>query len=92
MRMRKFFAPMYGHQETVVIESLDQEPRFPTSTRIMRQAGAQSVWRQQILAALEQAKWIIAGPHGAAAHLGMKRSALQSRMQKLGIRISRTAA
>jgi formate hydrogenlyase transcriptional activator len=47
--------------------------------------------RSQILAALEQSKWIVAGPQGAAALLGMKRSTLQSRMQKLGIRVSRTA-
>ena len=46
--------------------------------------------RQQILAALEQSNWTVAGPNGAAARLGMKRSTLQSRMQKLGIRISRT--
>jgi formate hydrogenlyase transcriptional activator len=48
--------------------------------------------RQQVLAALEQANWIIAGPKGAAALLGMKRSTLQSRMYKLGIRVSRTGA
>jgi len=48
--------------------------------------------RQQILAALEQSNWIVAGQHGAAARLGMKRSTLQSRMQKLGIRIARTGA
>ncbi len=48
--------------------------------------------RQQILAALEQADWTIAGPNGAAALLDMKRSTLQSRMKKLGIRISRTGA
>jgi formate hydrogenlyase transcriptional activator len=46
--------------------------------------------RQQILAALEQTNWIVAGPNGAATRLGIKRSTLQSRMQKLGIRISRT--
>ncbi len=48
--------------------------------------------RKQILAALEQTNWTVAGPEGAAARLGMKRSTLQSRMQKLGIRISRTGA
>src|SRR6185312_10976510 len=48
--------------------------------------------RQQILAALEQANWKVAGPNGAASLLGMKRSTLQSRMQKLDIRISRTGA
>ncbi len=46
--------------------------------------------RKQILNALEQTNWIVAGPNGAAARLGMKRSTLQSRMQKLGVRISRT--
>jgi formate hydrogenlyase transcriptional activator len=46
--------------------------------------------RQQILAALEKSNWIVAGPEGAAAHLGLKRSTLQSRMQKLGIRVART--
>jgi formate hydrogenlyase transcriptional activator len=42
--------------------------------------------RQQILAALKQSKWVVAGPKGAAARLGMKRSTLQAHMQKLGIR------
>jgi formate hydrogenlyase transcriptional activator len=46
--------------------------------------------RQQILAALEKANWVVAGREGAAALLGMKRSTLQSRMQKLGIRVGRT--
>lgn len=46
--------------------------------------------RQQILAALEKSNWIVAGPDGAAARLGMKRSTLQSRMQKLGIRVTRS--
>jgi formate hydrogenlyase transcriptional activator len=41
--------------------------------------------RKQILAALEQARWVVAGPKGAAVRLGMKRSTLQVRMQKLGI-------
>jgi formate hydrogenlyase transcriptional activator len=41
--------------------------------------------RKQILAALEQARWVVAGPKGAATLLGMKRSTLQVRMQKLGI-------
>ena len=48
--------------------------------------------RQQIVAALEKSNWIVASPDGAAARLGLKRSTLQSRMQKLGIRISRSGA
>jgi formate hydrogenlyase transcriptional activator len=62
-----------------------------TSNRDMRSV-LEDAERQQIVAALEQAKWIIAGPAGAATLLGMKRSTLQSRMQKLGIRISRSGA
>jgi formate hydrogenlyase transcriptional activator len=41
--------------------------------------------RQQIVRALKQSNWVVAGPNGAAAHLGMKRSTLQLRMHKLGI-------
>jgi formate hydrogenlyase transcriptional activator len=41
--------------------------------------------RQQILKALEQCNWVVAGPNGAAAHLGMKRTTLQQRIRKLGI-------
>jgi formate hydrogenlyase transcriptional activator len=41
--------------------------------------------RQQILKALEQCNWVVAGLNGAAAYLGMKRSTLQQRIRKLGI-------
>jgi formate hydrogenlyase transcriptional activator len=46
--------------------------------------------RKQILAALKQANWVVAGAKGAATLLGMKRSTLQAHMQRLGIRVSRT--
>jgi formate hydrogenlyase transcriptional activator len=42
--------------------------------------------RQHILRALRQTEWRIAGAKGAAAILGMKRTTLQARMRKLGIR------
>ena len=41
--------------------------------------------REHILRALEAANWVIGGPNGAAARLGMKRTTLQYRMQKLGL-------
>ena len=41
--------------------------------------------RDHICKTLKQTKGVIAGPHGAAARLGMKRSSLYFRMQKLGI-------
>jgi formate hydrogenlyase transcriptional activator len=44
--------------------------------------------RTQILRALEASNGVIGGPSGAAARLGIKRSTLQLRMQRLGIRLS----
>jgi formate hydrogenlyase transcriptional activator len=41
--------------------------------------------RRHILQVLEETNWVVGGPHGAAARLGMKRSTLQSRIQKLRI-------
>jgi formate hydrogenlyase transcriptional activator len=47
--------------------------------------------RAAIMDALEDSNWVVAGPNGAAAKLGMKRTTLQLRMEKLGIRLSRSA-
>jgi AraC-like DNA-binding protein len=55
------------------------------------QSMLQETERNQILRALEEANGVVAGPNGAAARLGVKRTTLQIKMQKLGIRISRTA-
>jgi formate hydrogenlyase transcriptional activator len=41
--------------------------------------------REHIVRMLEETKWVIGGPSGAAAKLGMKRTTLQSKMKKLGI-------
>jgi formate hydrogenlyase transcriptional activator len=41
--------------------------------------------RDHILKILSQTRWVVAGPNGAAALLGVKRSTLYFRMQKLGI-------
>jgi formate hydrogenlyase transcriptional activator len=41
--------------------------------------------RQQILQTLKQCNWVVAGPNGAAARLGMNRSTLQVRIRRLGI-------
>src|SRR2546430_160495 len=41
--------------------------------------------RQQILKALKQSNWVVAGPKGAAAKPGMKRATPPLRMSKLGI-------
>ena len=41
--------------------------------------------RHHILSVLSRTNWVVAGPNGAAEQLGMKRSTLQLRMQKLGL-------
>jgi formate hydrogenlyase transcriptional activator len=41
--------------------------------------------RMHILGVLEQTNWLVGGPSGAAARLGMKRTTLQSKMARLGI-------
>lgn len=41
--------------------------------------------RNHILQVLEEANWVLSGPNGAAAKLGLKRPTLQFRMKKLGI-------
>ena len=46
----------------------------------------ESAQRECILRALHDARWGIAGPSGPAAALGVKRSSLQYKMRKLGIR------
>jgi transcriptional regulator with GAF, ATPase, and Fis domain len=42
--------------------------------------------RSLILQTLEEVRWVIGGPKGAAAKLGLKRTTLIHKMQKLGIR------
>ena len=41
--------------------------------------------RALIVEILEQAGWIVGGPRGAAAKLGLKRTTLLARMRRLGI-------
>jgi len=41
--------------------------------------------REQILQALAETNWVVGGPKGAAARLGLQRTTLISKMQKLGI-------
>jgi formate hydrogenlyase transcriptional activator len=41
--------------------------------------------RRHILQALQETDWVAGGPHGAAAQLGLKRTSLLYKMQRLGI-------
>ena len=65
----------------------------PPLAELKQSAGAESqgattlqdAERDHILKILKQTRWVVSGPSGAAARLGMKRSTLYFRMQKLGI-------
>jgi formate hydrogenlyase transcriptional activator len=71
-----------GRRLTIPKDDL-HESHPATPTRVLTMEDAE---RRHILDALDASSWIVGGPTGAAAMLGMKRSTLQSRMQKLGIR------
>jgi formate hydrogenlyase transcriptional activator len=62
-----------------------KKPASPKSTSGALHSVLEETERQEILKALKESNWVVAGPNGAAAHLAMKRSTLQLRMQKLGI-------
>jgi formate hydrogenlyase transcriptional activator len=57
----------------------------PASTQNAAATTLEEAERRHILAVLERCNWVVAGPNGAAARLGMKRSTLQFRMRKLGL-------
>jgi formate hydrogenlyase transcriptional activator len=62
----------------------DLHPRA-TPARPGPQDTLEDAERKHILAVLQETKWVLSGPHGAAVRLGMKRSTLQFRLRKLGI-------
>jgi formate hydrogenlyase transcriptional activator len=45
----------------------------------------EAVEREHILRILDESDWVIGGPNGAAAHLGINRTTLNHRLRKLGI-------
>ncbi len=80
-----------GRVLTVSVGEFSSEPNMSTATPqdLNLQGVLEKAERTQILRALEQTNWVV-GPNGAAARLGMKRTTVTYRMQKLGIKVSRT--
>jgi PAS domain S-box-containing protein len=58
------------------------------SSKIMAAGNLEDVERSHIVAVLEKTGWRIAGQGGAAEVLGLKRTTLQAKMKKLGIKRS----
>jgi formate hydrogenlyase transcriptional activator len=67
------------------LEVSPSELKPTASTAPVSISTLEAAEREHILRALEESDWIVGGPKGAAVRLGMKRTTLQSRMQKLGI-------
>jgi formate hydrogenlyase transcriptional activator len=61
------------------------ELEVPPETSSEEDATLETREREHILSILRQTKGVIAGPRGAAARLGMKRTTLNSKLKKLGI-------
>jgi transcriptional regulator with GAF, ATPase, and Fis domain len=56
-----------------------------TVLEIFEEVRLEEAERVLILATLKKTSWVVSGPRGAAARLGLNRSTLQFRMKKLGI-------
>jgi len=61
--------------------------RGPAAARLPVARIADTGERDRILEALRASNGRVAGPQGAAARLGLRRTTLQSRMKKLGIEL-----
>ena len=82
--------------ERSVILSEDKTLRVPISELRIHSAGnadqgdhtLDSAERRHILQVLRKTGGVVSGPHGAAKRLGLKRTTLQSKMQRLKIKRS----
>ena len=79
-------AVILSPQSTLRAPTSELEPFQPPRGSDGLMHGLAEVERDHILCALEAANWVIGGPSGAAARLGMKRTSLAYRMKKLRIR------
>jgi len=71
--------PLHKKQTELVISRVHRTRTFPSSMTL------EDSDRVLILDTLEQAGWIVGGPRGAAAKLGLKRTTLLAKMRRLGI-------
>jgi formate hydrogenlyase transcriptional activator len=68
------------------LKAVEPREKLPAvSARHNGNGTLREVERNHILQALREAKWVVGGSDGAAARLGMKRTTLLYRMDKLGI-------
>jgi formate hydrogenlyase transcriptional activator len=68
-----------------VLRSPLAELKSSPEVELPRATTLEEAERDHIRKTLEHTRWVVAGPNGAAARLGIPRSTLYFRMQKLGI-------
>ena len=71
--------PLHKKQTELMTPCLNHARTFPSSMTL------EDSDRALIVETLEQAAWIVGGPRGAAAKLGLKRTTLLAKMRRLGI-------
>ena len=74
-----------GTELQLPLAELKQRTKVPVAASSNGLETLEHAEREHIVRALGETRWVIGGPRGAAARLGMKRTTLQSRMRKLGI-------
>jgi len=74
-----------GSELELPLTELKQRSNSSPAVSISGFATLERAEKEHIVRALGETNWVIGGPTGAAARLGMKRTTLQSRMRKLGI-------
>jgi formate hydrogenlyase transcriptional activator len=74
-----------GSELELPLAELKQRSNSSPVVSISGFATLEHAEKEHIVRALGETHWVIGGPAGAAARLGMKRTTLQSRMRKLGI-------
>jgi formate hydrogenlyase transcriptional activator len=70
--------PFHKNQTELMIPSLHHSRTFPSMT-------LEESFRALIVETLDQVGWVVGGPRGAAAKLGLKRTTLLAKMRRMGI-------
>jgi formate hydrogenlyase transcriptional activator len=78
-------AVILGSGPVLRISNHDLSTRIVSGSNADRLQTLEEVERKHILTMLKETRWILSGPSGAAARLGLNRSTLYFRMKKLGI-------
>jgi formate hydrogenlyase transcriptional activator len=68
---------------------LEELRQATVETPSLKRSTLKELEREHVLRAIRESNWIIGGPNGAAARLGMKRTTLMYRIQRLGIQVVR---